>query len=187
MTYQELNNELGNMDLYLLDQVLKGSFAGKKKLLDAGCGEGRNSRYFIQNGYEVNGLDIDPMAVKFARMTFQKFSNVTFREGTLTDLPYPDQYFDGCICSAVLHFAENRDMFTQMWNELYRVLKTGGILFVRMSATIGLGDNRDARFLYSLTQDDLDMISEKYEWAEPFKTVLVHDRSMSVLVLKRKA
>ncbi len=187
MTYQELNSELGNMDLYLLDQVLKGRFEGRQKLLDAGCGEGRNSRYFIQNGFEVCGTDINPMAVKLCSMSFRDYPLASFREGSVLSLPYADNSFDGCICSAVLHFAENRDMFMQMWDELYRVLKKDGVLFIRMSTTIGIGEVKDPMFRYSLTEADIDMITEQYEWVEPFKTVLVEGRSMCVMMLRRLA
>ena len=48
MTHDELNKVLGNIDLYLLDQLLKGRITRDMKILDAGCGEGRNLHLFYQ-------------------------------------------------------------------------------------------------------------------------------------------
>ena len=66
MHHKELNKLVGNVDIYLLDHILKGTFEGKIKLLDAGCGEGRNLKYFINNGFDIYGVDSNPMAIKMA-------------------------------------------------------------------------------------------------------------------------
>ena len=58
-----LQQTFGNIDIYLFDQLLKGRFDNSKKVLDAGCGNGRNLFYFLRNGYEVFGIDPDPLAV----------------------------------------------------------------------------------------------------------------------------
>ena len=62
MEVNELNKLLGNIDLYLLDQLLKGRFSKEMMILDAGCGEGRNTHYFIQKGYRIVGVDSNPSA-----------------------------------------------------------------------------------------------------------------------------
>ena len=54
MDISTLNKELGNIDIYLFDQLLKGKFEGEKRILDAGCGEGRNINYFIKNDKEFD-------------------------------------------------------------------------------------------------------------------------------------
>ena len=54
---KDLNLLLGNIDIYLLDQILKARFERHFKILDAGCGEGRNLVYFIRNQYRVYGID----------------------------------------------------------------------------------------------------------------------------------
>ena len=52
--------DFGNIDIYLFDQLLKGTYANCRKVLDAGCGGGRNLVYFLKNGYEVYAIDPNP-------------------------------------------------------------------------------------------------------------------------------
>ena len=141
MEIQELNRLLGNLDIYLLDQILKGRFSQEMKILDAGCGEGRNSVYFIQKGYQVFGIDSNETAVQYCRYlakSLQKnFDPHRFQVGKLEDIPFHAGAFDALICSAVLHFAENVDNFWQMIQEIHRVLKPGGIFWFRMCTAFG--------------------------------------------------
>ena len=63
MTVKNLNSKLGNIDIYLLDQILKGRFNKGMKILDAGCGEGRNLIYFMREGFTVYGIDENHLAI----------------------------------------------------------------------------------------------------------------------------
>lgn len=47
------------MDLYLMDAILKGWIPQGGKVLDLGCGAGRNAIYFFREGYEYTGVDKD--------------------------------------------------------------------------------------------------------------------------------
>lgn len=190
MHYKELNNQVGNIDLYLLDQVLKGRFEDKHKILDAGCGEGRNLRYFINNGFEVYGIDNNPMAIQMAHFTYKQVPLKNWVIGSLEKLPWEDGYFDAIICNAVLHFANTKDQFMDMIRELVRVLKTNGVLFIRMASDIGLpkGHKDNDGFSFLLTQELYDSVLQELELLpiENFKTVIVEkDRSMVVLVLSK--
>lgn len=53
----------GNIDIYLFDQLLKGTYKGCARILDAGCGSGRNVQFFLKQGFEVFGVDKDPQAI----------------------------------------------------------------------------------------------------------------------------
>jgi tellurite methyltransferase len=53
-------------------------------------------------------------------------------------MPFPNERFDLLISSAVLHFALDKQHFDRMLNEMWRVLKPGGILFARMASSIGI-------------------------------------------------
>lgn len=188
MHYSELNKAVGNIDIYLLDQILKGRFEGKKRVLDAGCGEGRNMTYFLNNGYDVYGIDSNPLAIKMLHMMHKTIPKDHFLDGKLEMLPWKDYFFDAIICSAVLHFAQDRDAFYEMIEELKRVLNQQGILFIRMASTIGLEKTDDDSFSYLLTPEDIDRLvnSSGFEKVEPIKTVLVEgQRSMATLVLSK--
>jgi tellurite methyltransferase len=204
MTPSALNQELGNCDLYLLDAILKGYFPAGSSVLDAGCGEGRNLHWFLKEGYPVWGIDSNPAAIRMLRFvaaSLQKgYSLERFTSGTLEAMPYADGQFDAVICSAVLHFAEHEEQFRQMWAELWRVLRPGGILFIRTATDAGLqphelqaaGEGRyllpDGSYRFLLTQPLLDELLGRYplQWREPYKSVLVQSqRSMGVLLLQK--
>ena len=50
---------VGNTDIYLLDQIMKARYLKGDKVLDAGCGTGRNMFWFINNGITIYGIDAD--------------------------------------------------------------------------------------------------------------------------------
>ena len=67
MQLSNVNQYFGNVDIYLLDLILKNRFTLSMKVLDAGCGEGRNLVYFLNAGFNVFGVDIDPKAINAVR------------------------------------------------------------------------------------------------------------------------
>ena len=204
MTYQQLNHELGNIDIYLLDAILKGRFTPGMRLLDAGCGEGRNLHWFIRNNYDVWACDSNPSAIRMlqyvARGLNPTFDKNRFITAPVEELPYPDQLFDAVICNAVLHFAENREHFVQMWKQLYRVVKPDGLLFIRMASNIGMSPDEleetdngkfmlpDGSLRFLLTPALLEEMLREHpaKQLEPLKSVVVQNaRSMATMVLQK--
>jgi tellurite methyltransferase len=138
----ELQLLYGNIDIYLFDQLLKGTYNNCRKILDAGCGSGRNLVYFLRNGYEVYGVDPNANAVEavkeLARNISPSYPLLNFKVAAAEDLPFDDEFFDLVISSAVLHFAKNKDHFEAMLNSMWRVLKPGGYFFARLASDIGI-------------------------------------------------
>lgn len=199
-----LNNLLGNMDIYLLDQILKGRFTRGLKILDAGCGEGRNTIYFLKEDYQIFGVDRDPIAIQMARIQAQTicpdYDIHRFQIAPIEDMPFHKEAIDAIISSAVLHFASHTAHFYRMMDEMVRVLKPGGFLFLRMTTGFGgiveesipiadgvfsLPDGSE-RFL--LTKELLAEMLKKYklDHLEAPKSVLVHEqRAMGVFILQK--
>ncbi|HYG39273.1 MAG TPA: class I SAM-dependent methyltransferase [Cytophagales bacterium] len=188
----ELHQLLGNIDIYLLDQILKGQFQPNMKILDAGCGEGRNLVYFLKNNYNVHGIDQNPAAVqsliKFAQSVDPTIDKEKFINGSLDNLPYTNRSFDAIICSAVLHFAEDVNHFNKMVREIWRVMKFGGFMFCRLASDIGienlvkpLGNRRflvpDGSTRFLVNEEMLVKITEELGGIlmEPIKTVNVQN------------
>ena len=137
-----LAEQFGNIDIYLFDQILKGRFTRNMKVLDAGCGSGRNLVYFIRHGYQVFGVDSSPDSIKqlqgLASRSAPELGNDNFRLETIESMSFTDSYFDGVICNAVLHFAKNLQHFEAMLSAIWRVTKPGGIVFARLASSIGI-------------------------------------------------
>jgi len=139
---QNLQQQFGNIDIYLFDQLLKGTYDNCRKVLDAGCGGGRNLVYFLQNGFAVYAVDPNPEAVEAVKELAKKLSPETplgnFEVASAENLPFEDNCFDLVISSAVLHFANSEAHFEAMLHSMWRVLKPGGYLFARLASDIGL-------------------------------------------------
>ena len=56
-TSGHLTSVFGEIDIYVFDQLLKGRFDSASRVLDAGCGEGRNLHYLLTTGRECFGID----------------------------------------------------------------------------------------------------------------------------------
>ncbi len=145
MTPSELRSWVGDMDIYLFDQLLHDRFPPGTRLLDAGCGDGRNLVYFLRAGYDVYAVDRAPEAVAVVRRLAAALAPALpedrFRTDSLEELHFPDAYFDTVIASAVLHFATDPQHFGRMVGELWRVLRPGGTFFARMASRNGIGDH----------------------------------------------
>ncbi len=202
-----LRDQLGDIDIYLIDQVLRGRIAPGMRLFDAGCGGGRNLVYFLREGYAVSGVDQDPRAVaqvrRLAAQLAPDWPAESFQTADLTAIPFPDAAFEVVIASAVLHFAEDEARFRGMVDEMWRVLAPGGLFFARLASSIGIETlirpletpagrpsrryhlpDGSERFL--VDEALLVEVSERLggRWIDPLKTTVVQNlRSMSTWVL----
>ncbi|TXK70851.1 class I SAM-dependent methyltransferase [Paenibacillus sp. N3.4] len=137
-----LLEQLGNIDIYVFDQLLKGRISPGMRILDAGCGKGRNLVYLLRSGYDVFAVDQSEEAIGVVRRLGQQlapaWSDERARVETLENMSFANDSFDFIISNAVLHFAENEEHFLRMILELWRVLKPGGFLFIRLASSIGM-------------------------------------------------
>ncbi len=140
----DLRHTFGSIDIYLFDQLHRGRFDGCHKVLDVGCGSGRNLVFLLRHGLEAFAVDQEAAAVErtrdLVRQLAPHLSETNICQATAEELPYSDASFDAVLCNAVLHFASDQDHFWRMVSELGRVLRPGGILFTRLASDIGLED-----------------------------------------------
>ena len=186
------------MDIYLIDQIMKGRYQKGEKILDAGSGGGRNMNWFLANGFDITAIDTNPSCAFLIKKSYPNAS-FTWKEGELSQLPFTNASFDHLICNAVLHFAKNEKHLEVMFKELIRVLKEGGSLFIRTCMDIGIeqqikptGNGRwilpDGSERFLLTTKLLSSLISTYELklVQPLKTVHVLDkRVMGTIVLER--
>lgn len=178
---------------------MKERYHVKDKILDAGCGDGRNMFWFLQNDFEIYGIDTNEKVIQQLQNENPTLIQNKFQIASVEKIPFTDEYFHHIICIAVLHFAKNKNHLFEMMTELLRVLKPNGSLFIRIASDIGLETkvkfNDDGiftipdgtnRFLLtkSLLQELMNQLN--FTLLEPLKTVNVNDeRCMSTLVLKK--
>ncbi len=196
MNYEQTFNLLGNVDIYVIDQILKNRYQSSQSIFDAGCGGGRNLKWFYQNDFKIFGIDVDAEFLTHAKNLYPKAAS-NFSVGTLDNVPYHNNRFDHILCCAVLHFAKSEEHFTAMFSELVRVLKPDGTLLIRMASNIGLDGNapeitykeNGQKGTYYLTRERIESLQTYFnlELIEPIKTTNVQDmRAMTTLLLQKK-
>jgi tellurite methyltransferase len=140
----DLERQFGQIDIYLFDQLLRGRIHPGMRVLDAACGGGRNLVYLLQSGFETFATDADVDAVDSVRRLAAELAPQlpleNFRVEPVEHMTFPDAFADVVLSSAVLHFARNTAQFDAMVNEMWRVLKSGGMLFCRLASSIGMED-----------------------------------------------
>ena len=203
MNVVDLQRTFGDIDIYLFDQLLKGRIRSGDRVLDAGCGSGRNLMYLLNAGLDVCAVDANPHAIAEVRELASRLAPGTpdshFVQSPIESLPWPDRQFTVVLSSAVLHFARNHDQFGSMLREMWRVLDHGGMFFARLASNIGLEhrveDRGEGRFgLPDGTERYLVDEAGLLEWTDrlggqlldPLKTTLVQDqRSMTTWVVRK--
>lgn len=196
---KHINKIVGNTDIYLLDQILKGRYQERDVILDAGCGSGRNLHWFYDNGFTIYGIDKDSSNIEVLKSTYPN-QEANFYSSTVEGLNFKDHFFNHIICNAVLHFATNTVHFNSMFSELFRVLKPKGSVFIRVASDMGIKDKivsvsegvydlPDGTKRFLLTRSLLKSLQEQHNFSflEPIKTVNVNNqRCMTTLVLQKQ-
>lgn len=198
-----LSDEFDHIDIYLFDQLLRGRIRPDMRVLDAGCGTGRNLVYLLRQGYDLWATDRDPAAVAAARTLaarlFPRLAPERFSVDLVERLPFPAAAMDAVISNAVLHFARDDQHFTAMLDEMWRVLAPGGVFFCRLASTIGMADRMEPlghnRFVmpdgserYLVDEARLMAHTARLggRMLDPLKTTIVQDqRCMTTWVLAR--
>ena len=181
---KDINRAFGNVDLYLLDQILKERFEGKKKILDAGCGEGRNIKFFLNSGFEVHGIDYLEEAIIMASLINK---NATFQIASISEQPYPEQFFDAIICINVLHHCQTLEDFKDSFNSLCKMLKTQGVLFIRTLISENKKSFSTSEGFLTITHSIIEDLRENnsLKWVEPLKWEHFDQKNLSVIVLEK--
>jgi tellurite methyltransferase len=202
-SFPNLQEWFGSIDIYLFDQLLKGRIVPGMRVLDAGCGAGRNLVYLLRSGVEVFGVDESSAALTQTRQLAAELAPHlppdNFRVEPVERMSFADAGFDVVLSSAVLHFARDEAQWMAMVEEMWRVLKPDGIFFARLASSIGMEDkvrlvaNRrydlpdgSQRFLV----DEAMLLSVtaalRGEFIEPIKTTVVQNmRAMTTWCLRK--
>ncbi len=200
-----LREQFGQIDIYLFDQLLRGRVAPGMRVLDTGCGSGRNLVYLLREGYEVFGVDSDPQAIggvrRLAAALAPALPTSNFRIEAIEEMSFPDAFAGLVLSSAVLHFALSDEHFQAMLRATWRVLKPGGLLFCRLASSIGMERQTEQiegrRFLlpdgserYLVDEPLLAELTEELggQLEDPLKTTIVQNqRCMTTWIVRKNA
>jgi SAM-dependent methyltransferase len=197
-----LREQFGELDVYLFDQLLRGRIAQGMRVLDAGCGGGRNLVFLLREGFDVWGVDESADAVaqtrRLAARLAPRLPANRFRVEHVERMALESASVDAVISSAVLHFARDDKHWLAMVREMWRVLAPGGVLFARLATSVGQPDlqplsgrrfvmpDGSARYLV-----DHEMLIETTDrlggsLLDPIRSTVVHGlRSMGTWVARK--
>ncbi len=195
----DLQRQFGSIDIYLFDQLLRGRILPGMRVLDAGCGSGRNLVYLVRQGLEVFAADTNPEAIEAVRALAPHLPRTNFRVEPVEAMSFPKAFADVVISSAVLHFAQDDRHFRAMLQGTWKALKPGGLLFCRLASSIGIErqiqliEGRrhllpDGSERYLVDEPLLMRLTEELsgQLADPLKTTVVqHQRSMTTWVVHK--
>ncbi len=199
----DLHEEFGAIDIYLFDQLLRGRIRPGMRVLDAGCGSGRNLHFLLRAGYDVLAIDADRAAIasvrQLAAMYAPRLTGSNFRVETIEETTFPAGAADVVISNSVLHFARDDDHFAAMMRSMWRLLVPEGLFFCRLASVIGLESrvrrtegrrfvSPDGEERYLVNEAMLLELTEELggDLLDPIKTTVVQDqRSMTTWVVRR--
>jgi SAM-dependent methyltransferase len=200
-----LQEQFGQIDIYLFDQILRGRISPGLRIFDAGCGAGRNLVYFLREGYEIFGADSDSRAIegihRLAASLAPSLPKENFRVEAIEETSFPDTFADVVLSSAVLHFARDDDHFLAMLRGAWRVLRPGGLLFCRLASSIGMEHRMepiagrrcllpDGSERYLADEELLGRLTRELggQLADPLKTTVVQNqRCMTTWIVRKNA
>ena len=179
-------SQLNGCDIYLLDLILKGKVHSGMRVLDLGCGHGRNTIALRQLGCDVWACDPNPQAISTIAKQYPDLKD-RFSVSDIISMPKDPLGYDLVIVNAVFHFAPNRENFISWANAAWSQVREGGIFFSRLSTTIAWPENAPSCFPFLATEDDL--LEREDEWqakrTEPLKTTRVEKlRTMTTWILQ---
>ena len=133
--------EFTTMQEYFLAKLKKGSH-----ILDFGCGSGRDTKYFLEQGYNVDAVDGSKELCKLAsEYTGIKVKNMFFQE-----LSEVDKYDGIWACSSILHL--QTDELVDVMRKMVVALKENGIIYTSFKYGIFAGE-RNGRFFTDMTEE----------------------------------
>lgn len=129
--YKKIGNEYNNIRLdakndreNVIAIIKKYANSKHKKILDIGCGTGEYGKMMQKNGYKVVGIDKSETQINQAKQLIEAY------EGDATNLPFEDKSFDICTMIIMIQQLSKEDRI-KAFEEVYRVLKTNGILIIK--------------------------------------------------------
>ncbi len=126
-------------------EIILGCFAAtdtrplhEQVILDAGCGTGNYLQAIHHKVGICHGIEINEGMLAQAQSKFGNGSHVELAHGSLLNLPYPDDFFDGIMCNQVIHHLDEpgkTDAFPNvkaMLSSAHRVLRPQGVLVINL-------------------------------------------------------
>jgi SAM-dependent methyltransferase len=170
-----------------IDRALKLNESGSNKVLELGCGSGRDAQYIVSKVGKENyfGIDASRELIKIAR---EKNPCVAFQVKDMRDVSYETETY-GVIFSFASMLHVNREEMAQIIEKCHKSLKTGGILFIstkygeyKEEKITNLGDEK---YYYFYRPEDIEKLCP-YKFFVVYKNIQdIRGQSWFEIVLRK--
>lgn len=139
------------------------------KILDLGCGSGRDALAFKNKGYEVDAIDASIELVKKAR----ELTGIQVKHQSFYDLNEEAVYNGIWACASLLHC--ERDRLTEVTKKIFNALKPNGVCY--MSFKYGNLDRiKDERSFTDLDEQQVQALLNKLDGIESLEQWITVDK-----------
>lgn len=119
------------------------------RIMDLGCGSGRDVKWFCEHGYDACGLDASEELVAQAREHYRVHVEIGAIESWHAEVPY-----DGIWCCAALMHLEVSEC-RQFFHNLEHNLKPGGAIYISVKTGVQTGLDEESRYFRDFQEDDI--------------------------------
>ena len=163
---QTINVDMQNVYQPFLEYLPKTHLSNQQKILDVGCGSGRDSVFFANQGFEVVAIDGSQNVIDLAKQTDTRIDWQCLRFDEIAKQSWQNQFTGIWACASLLHVPF--DDLPKLLNDLIRCLKSDGILY----ASFKYGDSereKDGRFFCDINEQRWQLIEEQLDSAKALK------------------
>lgn len=159
---REFVEQTSNASMSVMMEAFLKEIPKESKILDLGCGSGRDTKAFMDLGYHVTAVDGSQKICEEA----STFTGMAVRQMDFMELEEVDEYHGIWACASILHvpYSELEELF----GKLYRALKQDGILYVSFKYGTFEG-MRNERYFTDMTMDRLRPILDQVSKLEVLK------------------
>ena len=116
-------------------EYVASKLSTKQNILEIGCGNGRDSKYFSSKGHHITGLDRSAEAIELCKNLYSSDEPIEFFYGTITDIAKTNKKKFDLIYSRFVIHAMSLNEELEMLKISYKLLKKNGQLFIECHST----------------------------------------------------
>lgn len=143
---KEFVSETVSVDFEFMQKKFTGKLPDKSVILDFGCGSGRDTKYFISQGYQVDAVD---GSIELCRLA-SKYTGIKVKNMLFNELAQVEKYEGIWACSSILHLPINE--LAEVMRIMVTALKNNGIIYTSFKYGTFAGE-RNGRYFTDMTED----------------------------------